>query len=101
MPNDLSAHSAILIMSGVTLATRLLGAEIMYRVAMSKRVELFLDALSSSVVAAIVATAIAQGGFREATAIALAGMLMLATGKAVLAMISGMAAAALWYNLIG
>ena len=96
MPTDLSAYAAILIMAAVTLATRLLGAEIMQRVATSKSLERFLDALSSSVIAAIVATYVTQHGLREAAAVAVAAMVMLALRSAVWAMISGMAVAALW-----
>ena len=101
MPSEASAYAAILVMAGVTLATRLLGAEIMQRVARSSRVERFLDALSSSVIAAIVVTVVAQNGPREAMAVALAGLVMLAMKNALWAMISGMAAAAAWTALAG
>ena len=96
MPSDLSAYAAILIMAAVTLATRLLGAEIMQRVAASKRVEGFLDALSASVIAAIVVTYVTQNGLREGAAVALAAMVVLTLKSTVWAMLSGIAAAALW-----
>ncbi|GLQ07563.1 AzlD family protein [Sneathiella chinensis] len=96
MPDSLSAYLAILLMAAVTLLTRALGPLIMARVAVSKRVEHFLEALSSSVLAAIVATALFQGGPREATAVAIAGAVMLLTRKSIAAMGAGMAAAALW-----
>ena len=101
MPSDLAAYTAILVMAAVTLATRFLGAAIMQRVSASKRVERFLDALSSSVIAGIVATFVAQNGLREAMAVALAGMVMLAFNSAIWAMVSGMVVAALWAALIG
>lgn len=101
MPNDLAAYTAILIMAAVTLATRILGAEIMQRVSASKRLERSLDALSSSVIAAIVASFVAQHGLREAMAVAMAGIVMLAFNSAIWAMIAGMAVAAFWAALIG
>lgn len=99
MPSDLSAYAAILVMAGVTLATRLLGAGLMRWTEPSKRLERFLDALSISVIAAIVVTVIARGGLREAVAVAIAGLVMTASKSAVWAMISGMAAAAAWTAL--
>ncbi len=101
MPGELAAYAAILMMAAVTLATRLLGAAFMERVSASPRVERFLEALSSSVLAAVVATVVAQGGLREAAAVALAALVMLSVKSAIWAMLAGMGAAALWTALLG
>ena len=99
MPGELSAFAAILVMAGVTLATRLFGAELMRWAPPSARLERFLDALSSSVIAAIVVTVLARGGLREALAVAIAALVMVSLKSAVWAMIGGMAAAAIWTAL--
>jgi uncharacterized membrane protein len=101
MPNDLSAFAAIVIIAGVTLGTRLCGAVMMQKVGSSDRVESFLEALSTSVIAAIIATVIAQGGLRETVAVVLAAMVMLASRSAVLAMIAAMFLAAVWTAYLG
>ena len=55
--------------------------------------------MSSSVLAAIVATALAQAGPREALAAAVAGILMLKLKGPLVPMGAGMACAALWTAL--
>lgn len=101
MPNDLSAFVAILVIAGVTFGARLLGPLIMQNVGSSERVERFLEALSASVITAIVATAIARGGYREAAAVAVAATVMGASKSAVWAMIAGMVFAAGWTAIAG
>ncbi len=101
MPADLAVYAAIGLMALVTFATRTLGAAIMARVGSSPRITAFLDALSASVLAAIVANALAQGGLREAAAVGLAALVMFGTRSAVGAMLCAMAAAALWTALGG
>lgn len=93
---ELVVYGAIAVMAGATLVTRLLGPEIMRRLGESPRAERFLEALSSAVVAGIVATVLARGSWREVVAVAIAGAVMLATRSALAAMALAMAAAALW-----
>lgn len=97
----LIVYAAIAVMAAAALATRLLGPEIMRRLGRSPRAERFLEALSSAVIAGIVATAVARGGWREAAAIAAAAVVMVVGRSALGAMLSGVAVAALWTALLG
>lgn len=90
---------AILLVAGITFASRLAGAMAMSRVPISKAVERYLDGLSVSVIAALVASLVAQGDLRMATAISLAALVMLGSRNAVWAMLAGMAVAASWSAL--
>lgn len=91
-----SAYIAIAIMSVVTLGTRLGGAFMMRFITMSPRLSRFLEAMSASVLAAIVTTFLVQGGARESVAVGVAILVMLATRSAVYAMFAAMFAAAGW-----
>jgi len=62
MPDTLSAWAAIVLVAGVTLASRLSGPLLMARMPMSTSVERFLQNLSLSVIAALVASMLARGG---------------------------------------
>lgn len=96
MINSTSAYIAIALMTAIAFVTRLLGPLIMRHVKISVRVENFLNALSSSVLAAIVATAVARGGNRELAAVLVACVVMLIVKRAVIAMLAAMLCAALW-----
>ena len=65
-------------------------------VTISAPVRRFLDAASISVIAALVASITAQGGFREAMAIGFAALIMLRSKSAVWSVVGGMAFAAIW-----
>lgn len=93
---DLHVWAAILLIAIVTLASRLAGPLLMARIATSPRVERFLEGLSISVIAALVGSIVAQSGARQATAVAIAAVVMLLSRSAVWAMIAGMALAAGW-----
>tara|TARA_B100000676_G_scaffold265341_1_gene278323 strand:+ start:6832 stop:7137 length:306 start_codon:yes stop_codon:yes gene_type:complete len=93
------AWTAIGMMAVATLLTRLGGAVVMARVGSSPRIERFLEAMSSFVLAAIVATALDQVGPREALAAAVAGILMRKLKGPLVPMGAGMACAALWTAL--
>lgn len=93
------AAAAIALMALATLATRLLGPEIMRVIGDSARARRFVEALSLSVLAAIVAAALSRGGAREAAAVAAACLAMWLTRSAALAMVAGMALAAAWTAL--
>lgn len=89
-----TAYLAIAVMALVTLSTRLGGAFVMRFVTLSPRVTGFLEAMSASVLAAIVATFIVNNGTREALAVGIAILVMLATRSAIWAMFAAMAFAA-------
>lgn len=100
MVDATTAYLAIAIMALVTLGTRLGGAYIMRFVTLSPRVTGFLDAMSASVLAAIVATFVVNNGTREGLAVGAAILVMLATRSAVAAMVAAMAFAAAWTWLL-
>ncbi|MGF1476495.1 MAG: AzlD domain-containing protein [Geminicoccaceae bacterium] len=96
MPSDLAPWAAIAVIAGVTFASRLLGSILMSRIENSAFIGRFLDGLSVSVIAALIASILAQGGIREAAATALAALVMFGWKSAVGAMIAGMIVAATW-----
>ena len=100
MTGDLSTWAAICVVAGVTLASRLAGSFLMAGVESSPRVERFLDGLSVGVIAALVASTLAQSGLREAAAVAIAVLVMLRWVSAALAMLAGMVLAATWAHFI-
>jgi branched-subunit amino acid transport protein len=99
VPNDLTAWTAILLVAALTFASRLIGALLMSRVDASPSLERFLDGLSVSVIAALVASILAQGGLREASAVGIAALIMFKSKSAVWAMIVGMTVASMWLLL--
>jgi len=88
-------------MALTTVATRILGPVVMSHFTVTPVLERFLNALCSSVIVAIVATVVAQGGWREAAAVAVAAGVMIAARSAVWAMLAGAASAALWRVALG
>ena len=100
MIDELTVWTAIVLIASVTLASRLAGSFLMNHVNASARIERFLDGLSVAVIAALVASILAQNGFREAAAVALAVLVMLRSANATWAMIAGMAVAALWTHFL-
>mgnify|MGYP001803206357 CR=1 FL=1 len=68
----------------------------MSRIAISDRIERFLDAMAVSVVAALVASMIAQAGWREAAAVAICAVVMLRSQGAIWAILAGISEAAIW-----
>lgn len=100
MAGDLSTWAAICVVAGVTFASRLAGSFLMARVKTSARVERFLDGLSVGVIAALVASTLAQNGLREGAAVALAVLVMLRSANAAWAMVAGMALAAAWTHFL-
>lgn len=101
MPSDLSAWAAILMIAAITFGSRMAGALLMRHVTISRRVEVFLDAVSISVVAALVASLLAQNGLREATAVLAASLVMLVLKSPVAAMAIGMITAGIWTLMAG
>lgn len=94
MPSELSSVAAIIMIAAITFASRITGPLLMSNIVISPRIERFLNALSASVIAALVASIVAQSGFREGASVGLAATIMLGSKSAVWAMIGGMAFAA-------
>lgn len=68
----------------------------MSRIAISDKIERFLDAMAVSVVCALVASIIAQAGWREAAAVAICVVVMLRNQSAIWAILAGISVAATW-----
>ncbi|MGB0696099.1 MAG: AzlD domain-containing protein [Rhodospirillaceae bacterium] len=96
----MSIWGVIAMVAGITFASRIAGPLIMLWVPLSPRLERFLDGLSVSVLAALVASLLAQNDLRTATAVAVASGIMLAAKSAIWAMLAGMACAAAWTWLV-
>ncbi len=96
MPNELTAWMAILMIATITFSCRLAGSVLMNKVRISPKVNRFLDALSVSVIAALVASVLAQNGLRETVAVAIASLVMLRSKSAVWSMLTGITVAAAW-----
>ena len=93
---DLAPWIAIAVAGAVTFGTRTLGPVIMARVPETKRVQQFLDGLSTSVIVAIVAGYLARGPLREAAALAAGALAMMLLRMPMLSMAVAMAVAAAW-----
>lgn len=96
MPDVFTAWAAILLASFLTLATRLSGPIVMTWLPVSAKVERFLQNLSISVLAALVASIMAQAGLREAASVGAAVLVMALLRKSIWAMLAGMICAAGW-----
>ena len=96
MPSDLSTWMAILLIAGITFVSRVSGPLLMSRVEMSPLLMRFLDKISVSVIAALTASMLANGGLREAVVVAATALIMLRSTSALGAMLTGMAIASAW-----
>ena len=99
MVEPVAAYLAITMLAAITLATRLGGAAVMRFVALSPRVTRFLEAMSASVLAAIVVSYLAREATREWVAVGVAVAVMLALRKPIWAMFAAMMVAAAWSAL--
>lgn len=95
MVDESAAIAAILVMMTVTLATRFGGVWIMSFVEITPRIQAFLRYVATSVLISIVVPATLFGPPRMWFAAAAAGIAMIATGRALWAMLIGAALAAL------
>ena len=100
MSENWTAWAAILLVASLTLSSRLAGAFLMQVVKSSPATERFLDALSTSVIAALVASIVARGDLRMTAAASLAAVAMLIFGRPVWAILSGMLTAAVWSQFV-
>ena len=96
MVEPANAYIALTLLALVTLGTRLGGAFAMHFVVISPRVTRFLEAMSASVLAAIVVTFVANNAARELASVILAIAVMLATRSAIWAMFAALVLAAGW-----
>lgn len=91
-----TAILAVLVMAAVTFATRIGGILVMARIPLSPRVEAFLRYLSGSVLVAVVVPPVVGAGPAAWLATAVTLIVMLRTRHALLALLAGMLAAALY-----
>ena len=96
MPTNAEIALAIGLVAIVTFGTRVAGALAMSQVSLSDKTRQFLDATAASVIAAIVASIVAQNGPRETAAVLCTMLLMALTKSAIWAMLAGMALASAW-----
>ena len=96
-----SAAAIVGLVAAITFGSRIIGALVMTQVGISPRITRFLSGLSVSVLAALVASMLARGGLREAAAVLVAVVVMLATRSAVFAMLAGIACGSFWTMLAG
>lgn len=96
MDAEATAYLTIFLMVAITYGTRIAGAELMTLFRITPRIEAFLKSMAVSVMVAIVATAVAQSGFRENTATLVAAAVMAVTRSSFAAMTAAMAVAAAW-----
>ncbi len=94
MVDALAAIGAVIILSVVTMATRLSGVWIMSTVAITPRVEAFLKYMSVSVLISIVAASTWTAGPRVWLAVGTAALVMALTRSTLGAMLAGTALAA-------
>lgn len=99
MDNDLTPWLAVMVIAFVTFCSRIAGPVLMSRIAASDRIERFLDAMAVSVVAALVASIIAQAGWREAAAVAICAVVMLRCQSAIWSIMAGIWLAAAWSSI--
>ncbi len=94
MLSDWTFILVLAIMAAATFATRIAGAAAMSRVTPTPRARRFLEGLSVSVIAALVASQLMTADVRNAVAVAIAVLVMLLSRSVVWAMFAGMISAA-------
>lgn len=95
-----TALVAILIMVVVTYLTRIGGVLIMTRVPIGPRVERFIQAMSGSVLIAVIVPMAAEGDWGARLALVATLIATLTTRKPLIAIAAGIATAALWRALV-
>src|SRR5262245_19515606 len=99
MVDAVASISAIVLLAGVTIATRVGGVWLMSYVAITPRIEAFLKYMLVSVLVAIVVTTTWSAGPRIWLAVGTAALAMATTRSTVGAMLAGTGLAALARNL--
>ncbi len=92
--------AAILLIVLVTFFNRIAGPVMMRYIKPSPQVDRFLEAMSVSIVAALVASILIQEGWREAAAVSVAMLVMLRVQSAVIPILAGVGTAAAWSVLV-
>jgi uncharacterized membrane protein len=92
---------AIAVMAAVTYGLRMAGFALMARIKPSARVRRMFEALPGSVVAATVVPVAVAGGPSALAALLVAAGVMVATRKDVVAVVAGLATAALLRTVLG
>ena len=100
MPTELTPWAAILVIAVVTFLNRVAGPILMSHIETSSKVERVLDAMSVSVVAALIASILAQRGWREAVAVGVSILVMMRSESATWSMIAGIGSAAIWSSVL-
>lgn len=101
LPDTLAgALTAILVMALVTYLTRSGGVLIMSRVPIGPRVERFINAMSGSVLVAVIVPMAAEGDWGARLALLVTLGVMLVTRKPLLAIGAGILSAALWRAVV-
>lgn len=93
--SDASFLLTLAILTAAALSTRIVGAVLMTAVKPSARVERFLEGLSVSVIAALVASQMIGAETDRYAAVGVAILIVLATRNVILGMAGGMVVAAL------
>jgi len=94
LPSDGAFILAVVIMTAAAFATRIAGAVLMSWVTPTARTERFLDGLSASVIAALVASQLMSAEANNSAAVVMAIIVVLLTQNVVWAMLGGMVTAA-------
>nr|WP_299243505.1 AzlD domain-containing protein [uncultured Halomonas sp.] len=92
---------AILIMALITYLTRSGGVLIMSRVPIGPRMERFINAMSGSVLVAVIMPTAVEGDWGARLALVATLVAMLLTRKPLIAIAAGILSAALWRALVG
>ena len=94
--SNVSFGLAIIVMSVAVFATRIAGAVFMSRIRPTVKVQRFIEGLSVSVIAALVASSLASSAISSMAAVGVAIVAVSITRSVVWAMFAGMVAAALF-----
>ncbi|MEL7465651.1 MAG: AzlD domain-containing protein [Pseudomonadota bacterium] len=94
--SDANFLLTLTILTAAALSTRIVGAVLMTAVKPSPQVERFLEGLSASVIAALVASQMINADSERFAAVGVAVLIVLATRNVVLAMAGGMLFAAVF-----
>jgi uncharacterized membrane protein len=101
MVDETTAFLVIAAMAAITVLTRVGGLWLMASVTLTPRVERALDALVGSVLIALIAPAVVEGDAGAKLAVVVAVAITWLTGRALLALFAGAAAAAALRALVG
>lgn len=101
---SVEGHGALILiglMALVTLVTRFGGVLVMSFIPINRRVESFINAMSGSVLVAIIVPIAVEGDVAARLALAATAVVMLATRRTMPAIGAGIAVAAGWRFLVG